>query len=128
MKVKVLVAQWCPTLLPDGLEPARLLCLDSPGTNTGVGCRFFLQRTFPTQGSNLGLLHRRQILYHLSHQANLHRLQAKSEPSPMTVCKVLLKRSHILFVQMVCVCFHSAGKVVYVMKTFRSAKPKVLSI
>ena len=27
-----------------------------------------LQGVFPTQGSNLGLLHCRQILYHLSHQ------------------------------------------------------------
>ena len=36
--------------------------------NTGVGCHFLLQRIFPTQGSNLGLLHCRQMLYHLSHQ------------------------------------------------------------
>ena len=31
------------------------------------GLPFPLQRIFPTQGSNLGLLHCRQILYHLSH-------------------------------------------------------------
>ena len=32
---------------------ARLLCLwDSPSKNTGVGCHFFLQGIFPTQGSN----------------------------------------------------------------------------
>ena len=31
-------------------------CLwDSPGENTGVGCHFLLQRTFPTQGPNPGL-------------------------------------------------------------------------
>ena len=35
---------------------------------TGVGCRFLLQGIFPTQGSNLGLLHCRQILCCLSHQ------------------------------------------------------------
>ena len=29
------------------------------------GCHFLLQRIFPTQGSNLGLLHCRQILYRL---------------------------------------------------------------
>ena len=34
--------------------------------NTGVGCHSLLQGIFPTQGSNLGLLHCRQILYHLS--------------------------------------------------------------
>ena len=35
-----------------------------------VGCHFLLQGIFPTQGSNPGLLHRRQILYHLSHQGS----------------------------------------------------------
>ena len=33
----------------------RFLCpWDFPGKNTGVGCHFFLQGIFPTQGSNLG--------------------------------------------------------------------------
>ena len=40
--------------------------MDSPGKNTGVGCHSLLQGIFPTQGSNLGLLHCMQILYHLS--------------------------------------------------------------
>ena len=40
---------------------------NSPGKNTGVGGHFLLQRIFPIQGSNPGLLHCRQILYHLSH-------------------------------------------------------------
>ena len=35
--------------------------------NTGVGGHFLLQGIFSTQGSNLGLLYCRQILYHLSH-------------------------------------------------------------
>ena len=40
-------------LQPRGLQPARLLCpWESPGKNTGVGCRFLLQGVFPTQGSN----------------------------------------------------------------------------
>ena len=43
---------------------------DFPGKNTGVGCHFLLQRTFPTQGLNLGLLHCRQMLYHLNHQGS----------------------------------------------------------
>ena len=56
---------------PQGLEPARLLHpWDSPGKNTGVGCHFLLQRIFPTQGWNPGLLCCRQILYHLSHQGS----------------------------------------------------------
>ena len=40
---------------------------DFPGKSTGVGCHFLLQRIFPTQGSNPGLPHCRQTLYHLSH-------------------------------------------------------------
>ena len=36
--------------------------------NTGVGSRSLLQRIFPTQGLNPGLLHCRQILFPLSHQ------------------------------------------------------------
>ena len=52
-----------------GLLPARLLCpWNSPGKNTGVGCHFFLQGIFLTQGLNLGLLDCRQTLHHLSHQ------------------------------------------------------------
>ena len=38
---------------------------DFPGKNTGVGCHFLLQGIFPTQGSNSGLPHCRQTLYHL---------------------------------------------------------------
>ena len=44
------------------------LSMDFPGKNTGVGCHFLLQEIFLTQGSNLGLPHCRQRLYHLSHQ------------------------------------------------------------
>ena len=54
----------CLTLKQHGLQPARLLCpWDFSGKNTGVGCHFLLQGIFPTQGSNLDLLHCRQILY-----------------------------------------------------------------
>ena len=38
--------------------------------NTGVGSQSILQEIFPTQGSNSGLLHCRQILYRLSHQGS----------------------------------------------------------
>ena len=43
---------------------------NSPGQNTGVGSLFLLQGIFPTQGSNPGLPHCRQILYHLSYQGS----------------------------------------------------------
>jgi len=40
------------------------------GQNTGVGSLSLLQGVFPTQGSNRGLLHCRQILYQLSYQGS----------------------------------------------------------
>ena len=71
--VKMLVTQSCPTLCdPIDCKPLRLVCLwDSPGKNTGVGCHFLLQGIFPSQGSNPGLLHCRQILYCVSHQGKI---------------------------------------------------------
>ena len=49
--------------------PTRLLCpWNFPGKSTRVGCHFLLQGIFPTQGSNPGLLHCRQLLYCPSHQ------------------------------------------------------------
>ena len=54
------------SLQPYGLYSSR----NSPGQNTGVGSLSLLQGIFPTQGSNLGLPHCRQILYQLSHQVS----------------------------------------------------------
>ena len=49
----------------------KLLCpWDFLSKSTGVGCRFLLQGIFLTQGSNPGLPHCRQTLYHLSHQGS----------------------------------------------------------
>ena len=68
-KVKVLVTQSCPTLCPPWTVAHQApMNRDCPDNNTGVGCHPLLQGIFLTQGSNLGLLHCRQILYHLSHQ------------------------------------------------------------
>ena len=52
------IAQLCPTLC----NPMNCSPLGSLGKNSGVGCHFLLQGIFPTQGSNLGLLHCRQML------------------------------------------------------------------
>ena len=77
----VLVAQLCPTLQPQGLSPARLLCpWDFPGKNTGVGCHSLLQGIFPTQGSNSGLLHCGWILYQLSYQGSPRTLECVAYP------------------------------------------------
>ena len=51
-------AQLCLTLQSHELQPARLLCpWDFPGKDTGVGCHFWLQGIFLTQGSKPCLLH-----------------------------------------------------------------------
>ena len=50
--------------------PASSVHEDSLGKNPGVSCQFLLQGIFPTQGSNPGLLHCRQILYQLSYEGS----------------------------------------------------------
>ena len=69
-KYLLLVAQVC-LILWDPMDcslPGFSVHGDSPGKNTGVGCHSLIQGIFQTQGSNPGLPHCRQILYHLSHQ------------------------------------------------------------
>ena len=69
------------SLQPRGLYPARILCpWNSPDQNTGEGCHFLLQGTFPTQGSNPGLLHCRWILYQLSHKGSPRMLEWVARP------------------------------------------------
>ena len=55
--------------MSDSLQPRGLYSpWNSPGQNTGVGRLSLLPGIFPTQGSNPGLPHCRQILYQLSHK------------------------------------------------------------
>ena len=59
--------------VPNSLRPHGLYSpWNSPGQNTGVDSLSLLQGIFPTQGSNLGLPHCRQILYQLSHREALY--------------------------------------------------------
>ena len=60
------------TVARQAQSPELLCSWDFPGKNTGVGCHFLLQEIFPTQGSDSGIPHSRQTLYHLSHQGNLN--------------------------------------------------------
>ena len=55
----------------NSMDLTEVKMLRRAGKNTGVGCHVLLQRIFLTQGSNLGLPHCRQMLYHLSHQGSL---------------------------------------------------------
>ena len=72
----MLVTQLCLTLWDpmDCNPPGSPVHGDSPGQNTGVGCRFLLHGIFPTQGWNLSLLHCRQILYRLSYTVLMQQL------------------------------------------------------
>ena len=60
---KLVSVFWCVEL--DFFSP-----WNSPGKNTGLSCHFLLQGIFPTQGSNPGLLHCRQIIYHLNNKGS----------------------------------------------------------
>ena len=70
--VLCLVAQLCPTLcdvMDCGLSGSSVHG-DPPGKNNEVSCHALLQGIFITQGSNPGLRHCRQIIYHLSYQVS----------------------------------------------------------
>ena len=60
--------------------PGSSVCGESLGKNTGVGCHSLLQGIFPTQGLNLGLLHCRWLLHHLSHQGSPNILEWVAYP------------------------------------------------
>ena len=69
-------AQSCLTLC----NPMDFSPWNSPGQNTEVGSLSLLQGIFPTQGSNPGLLHCRQIFYQLSHKGSPRILQRVAYP------------------------------------------------
>ena len=77
-----LVAQSCPTLHDpmDCSPPSSSVHRDSPGKNTDMGFHALLQEIFPSQASNPGLPHCRQILYHLSYQGSLRILEWVAYP------------------------------------------------
>ena len=56
------------------------ICVYTAGQNPGVGSLSFLQGVFPTQASNPGLLHCRQILYQLSHKGSPRMLEGVAYP------------------------------------------------
>ena len=56
--------------------------------NTGVGSLSLLQGIFPTQESNQGLLHCRQILYQLSYQGNPYFLWSLTNYMFQTLFKI----------------------------------------
>ena len=64
-----LVAQSCANFCNpmDCSQPGSAVHGDSPGKNIEVGFHVLLQGIFPTQISNIGFSHCKQIFYHISH-------------------------------------------------------------
>ena len=66
----MLASELCLFVTPRTVPHQASLSMEFSRQGTGVGSHSLVQGIFPTQGSNLGLLHCRQILYHLSHQGS----------------------------------------------------------
>ena len=80
LKYMTLESESC-SAVSNSLQPHGLYNpWNSPDQNTGVGSLSFLQGIFPTQGSNPGLLHCRQILYQLSHKGSTKILEWVAYP------------------------------------------------
>ena len=78
--------QWSQScsFISDSLQPPGLYSLwNSPGQNTGVCRCSLLQGIFPTQESNLHLLHCGHILYQLSHHGSQEYWSGWPIPSPV---------------------------------------------
>ena len=89
------------SLQPQGLWPARLLCLwDFPGKNTGVGSHSLLQGIFLTQELNPDLLHCGKILNHLSHQESPVYIQEDTVciQEALYVCRKILYGCDIIYI------------------------------
>ena len=69
------------SVISNSLRPHELYSpWNSPGQTTGVGSLSLLQGIFPTQGSNPGLPHCRQILQQLNHKGSPRRLEWVAYP------------------------------------------------
>ena len=79
---EVKVTKSCLTLW----DPMDCSPWNSPGQNTRVGRLSLLQGIFPTQGSNPGLPHCRQILHQLNHQGSPRILEWAAYPFSSGSC------------------------------------------
>ena len=79
------------SLRPHGLHSPW----NSPGQNTGVGSLSFLQRIFPTQGSNPILSHCRWILYQLSHKGSPYLFNESLWRQLLGLFKLLHMKHHL---------------------------------
>ena len=80
------------SVVSNSLQPHGLYSpWHSPGQNTGVGSLSLLHGIFPTQGSNPGLLHCRQILYQLTTREAQEYWSGQPIPPPLDLPKPGLK-------------------------------------
>ena len=100
------VAQSCQILCDptDCSQPGFSVHSDPPGKTTGEGCHALLQGIFSNQGLNPGLLHRRWILYCLSHS------RSPSQPFSCTIVSqtVVFFFTHVYFLLNVNCCCSSS--------------------
>ena len=73
----------------DCSPPGSLVYGESPGKNTGLGCRALLQGMFPTQESNWDLQHCRQILYQLSYHGSPQAMRSSQKKPKNKKVRVL---------------------------------------
>ena len=101
-----------------GLEPSRLPCpWDFPGKNTGVCCRFLLQKIFLTQGSNPGLLYCKRILFHQIHQG--------SPISQIVLNKLIFKRVNTVKVTVVWLWIYLCYIFFFILKVQSASEPRL---
>ena len=89
LKMKVLVVHSYLTLCSPTDLPGSSVRGILQARNTGVDSESLFQGIFSTWGWNPGLLHCRQILYHLSHQGSAHYCQCTNSSTWDWVCQSL---------------------------------------
>ena len=76
--MEMIIAQSCPTLCdPMNCNPAGFSVQECSEQECWSWYPFLFPGVPPNSGSNSGLPHCRQILYHLRHQGNLLKVQGK---------------------------------------------------
>ena len=85
-----------------------------------MDCHFLLQEIFLTQGSNLGLLHCRQILYHLNHNGSPP-LEAPPNSEESNLMKITYSETPGVMTQHLT----SSGSICFLKEPRTKAAPKV---
>ena len=102
-------------------------------TNTGVGRHFLLQGIFPTQESNPGLPHCRQMLYRLSHQGRYYISSGDHLAYDGIVTQQQLKSKYsqlhyILYSQIIIFHRHKHHQKVSISLTFTTSRKKATKL